>query len=133
MWAIYSSTCGGLVRRGSAADFRNVLVLSAEKQERLRKVRKPPNPRCWFDVFVRFRPCRVEAATTTSACVEFCSFGYCCVAVAVVARSEARWGLAVTCSSRAVQRDVRLVLPDVADEVDDLGVDGDGVEVAVAA
>lgn len=63
----------------------------------------------------------------------FAVSGYCCVAVAVAARSEARWGLAVTCSSRAVQRDVRLVLPDVADEVDDLGVDGDGVEVAVAA
>ena len=38
--ATYSPTYGGLVLRGSVADFRNVLaVLDAEKQEQLRKVR----------------------------------------------------------------------------------------------
>ena len=53
--ATYSSTYGGLVLRGSVTDFRNVLaVLNAEKQEQLRKVQKPPTPRCGFDVFGAF-------------------------------------------------------------------------------
>ena len=66
--ATYSSTYGGLVLRGSVADFHNVLaVLDAEKQEQLRKVRSHLLLDAVSTFLVRFRPCCGVAATTMSA------------------------------------------------------------------